>query len=145
VTNVFSDCKVYVCSYKSGEELFFGPWDLFYFDWMYNKNGPSPETIRNNHLLIVTIAEKGPASTSERQPIQYQYRNDPKLNAEFENNLAKCSHSKRPVINSRPTKAPSLLRTMLYTITDRLGITLYRSQKHLRSLGAFGKNTLGPS
>ena len=145
VTNGFSDCKVYVCSYKSRKELFFGPWDLFYFEWMYNKNGPSPETIHNNHLLIITIAEKRLGSTSERQPIQHQYRNDLRLNTEFENNLAEFSHSKRPVINSKPIKAPSLLRTALYKITDRLGITLYRSEKYLRSLGTFGENTPGPS
>jgi len=144
VTNGFSDCKVYVCSYKSQEELFFGPWDLFYYDWEHNKNGPSPQTMRNNHLLIMTIAEKGPNSTSARQPIQYQYRNDPKLNSEFENNLAAFSHSKRRIINSDRIDAPSSLRTALYRITDRLGVTLYRSQKYLRYLGAFGENALGP-
>jgi SAM-dependent methyltransferase len=140
VTNGFSDCKVYVCSYKSGEELFFGPWELFYYDWQYNKNGPAPEAIHNNHLLLITIAEKGFDSTSEKQPIQYQYRNDPKLNAEFESNLAKLAHSKRPIINSVGIRSHSLLRTLLYKISDRLGITLYRSQKYLRSLGAFGGN-----
>lgn len=142
VTNGFADCKVYVCSYRNRDELFFGPWDLFYYDWQRNKNGPSPEAKYNNHLILLTIAEKSAESTSETQPIQYQYRNDPRLNTEFENNVRRLAESKRPIINAHlmdeNSPLPSRPLRLLSRISDQLRITLYRSQSHLRPLGKLG-------
>lgn len=144
VTNGFSDCKVYLCSYKDLVELFFGPWDFFYYDWQRNKNGPSPEAKYNNHLILLTIAEKSAESSSETQPIQFQYRNDPNLNIEFEKNVRRFSVSKRPIINSQlmEKNSPVLGRYshLLSQLTDQLRITLYRSQSHLRPLGKLGAN-----
>lgn len=146
VTNGFSDCKVYVCSYRDLRTLFFGPWDLFYYDWQFNKNGPSPEAIHSNHLLIITIAEKAADSTADRQPIQYQYRNDTQLNAAFESNVLKLAQSKRPLINADVASNPFAAPAMFYRITDKLGLTqIYRitdklglTQRYLRPLGKFG-------
>src|SRR5258708_7525361 len=144
VTNGFSDCKVYVCSYRNLSELFFGPWNLFYYDWQRNKNGPSPEAKYNNHLILLTIAEKSVQATSDTQPIQYQYRNDPKLNIEFEENVSKFAKSKRPIINSQLMDEDSSLlgrySHLLSRVSDQLRITLYRSQSHLRPLGKLGAN-----
>jgi SAM-dependent methyltransferase len=126
VTNGFSDCKVYVCSYKDLAECCFGPWDLFYYEWFLNKNGPSPEAIHDNHLILLTIAEKSSDSTSETQPIQFQYRNDPKLNIDFEQRVAKFADSPRPLVNSdQATLNPPLA-------------ALYGSQQYLRPLGRLG-------
>ncbi len=136
VMNGFSDCKIYVCSYTTVQELLFGPWDLFHFDWPLNKDGPAPEA-RHNHLLLLTVAEKGADSTADVQPIQHQYRLDPTVIARFENNLRKFSESKRPLVNSRNQEATPSVRTLLTRITDRLGLSLYRAQPYLRRLGKF--------
>jgi SAM-dependent methyltransferase len=137
-TNTFADCKIYVCSYRDTPQLFFGPWDAFYFDWRLAKNGPSPEAKFNNHLLLLTIAEKGAQSTSDRQPIQFQYRHDAQLNAEFEKNVATFNASPRPILNGFSSAEPPPSPGRLARIGDRLGVTLYRSESYLRPLGKLG-------
>lgn len=131
-TNRFADCKIYVCSYRTDQELFFGPWSVFHFDWQNNKNGPSPEATFGNHLLLMTIAEKGADSTWERQPIQFQYRHDATLNADIEATVARFNASPRPLLGAESSFPKS---STLRMITDRLGLSLYRTQRYLRPLG----------
>jgi SAM-dependent methyltransferase len=128
VANGFSDCKVYVCSYKDLAECYFGPWEFFYYNWSLNKNGPSPEATHNNHLILLTIAEKSLDSTSETQPIQFQYRNDPKLHIDFAQRVAKFAESTRPLVNSNQVNE------------IRSSPALYSGQDYLLPLGKLGAN-----
>jgi SAM-dependent methyltransferase len=104
VTNGFTDCKVYIASYHDTEELFFGPCDWYFANLEADRNGAPPEAIENNHLVIVTIAEKGSASTSERQPIQDQYRLDDGWRKQFDKNVESMRSCKRPIVLGRNGK-----------------------------------------
>lgn len=94
--NGYSDCKTYIAAYPNNRELVLGPWNMYSVNMGMNKNGPSPETVPNCHLLVLAIAEKGKSSTSEKQPIQHQYRLAPKLIDEFERNESVIRASTRP-------------------------------------------------
>ncbi len=98
VTNAFTDCKIYMASYHDSDDLFFGPCHWFSVNVMGHRNGASPEAIENNHLVLITVAEKGRDSTTERQPIQDQYRVDSALRAEFEEKVAAMRRCPRPII-----------------------------------------------
>lgn len=108
--NEFDDWEAYICSYRDSKELFFGPWRWFSYDESKNRNGPSPATVGNN-LLVVTLAQKGTITTHDRQPIQYQYRK---------------GAGEIPAICS-----------LFPRITDRLGLTLYRSKPYLNEMENF--------
>ena len=95
VANGFADCQVYIASYHDNTELMHGPWELSIVNIDRDQNGRSPEAIHNNHLLVISIAEKGADSTSEVQPIQYQYRKDPAVAAKFDQNAAIIRQSRR--------------------------------------------------
>lgn len=107
VTNAFADCKIYIGSYHDNDDLFYGPWDWYYVNLTSansDKNGGPPEAIENNHLVIITVSEKGESSTSERQPIQHQYRLDDRLRKEFDRNAETMRVCKRPIILGREGK-----------------------------------------
>ena len=108
VTNGFADCKVYIGSFHDGDELCFGPWDWYYANLLGEKctwqetNGPSPAARENNHLVIVSIAEKAANSTAERQPIQLQYRVNEDLIKECTAKAEAMCACPRPVILGKP-------------------------------------------
>jgi len=64
-------------------------------------NGPAPVARDNNQLVVVSIAERGAESTSERQPIQLQYRNNDVLLKECEKKAEAMRSCPRPVILGR--------------------------------------------
>jgi hypothetical protein len=104
VVNGFFDCKIYIGSFRDADELALGPWGWFYVniagaknDWQ-ERNGRPPAARENNHLVLVSIAEKGPHSTSDRQPIQLQYRVNKDLIDECEKNAHAMRACPRPVI-----------------------------------------------
>lgn len=103
VVNGFADCKIYIGSFHDGEDLVFGPWDLFHVNVIGEKatwqqtNGPAPVARDNNNLVVVSVAEKGPESSSDRQPIQLQYRVDPALAAECRAKAEAIRSNRRPV------------------------------------------------
>jgi SAM-dependent methyltransferase len=108
--NNFIEWEAYICSYKSMRELLYGPWRWFKYKWEGNKNGPSPKT-HGNHILVVSMARKGPETTSDKQPIQHQYRKDA---------------VGTPAVGS-----------IWPLITDSLGFTLYKSETHLHEVENF--------
>lgn len=70
VTNGFADCKIYIGSFYDGDDMCFGPWNLYYVNmtgkdctWQ-ETNGPAPVARDNNQLMVVSVAEKGDESTS---------------------------------------------------------------------------------
>lgn len=107
VTNGFADCKIYLGSFYEGHDFMFGPWKWYYANLLGEKNnyqennGPSPAPRANNHFVIVSIAEKGIASTSDRQPIQLQYRVDDALINECRKKAEAIRSCPRPVILGR--------------------------------------------
>ena len=108
--NHFDSWKAYICSYRSTFELFYGPWKWFEYDQTKNRNGSSPET-NGNHVLVVTLAQKGEMTTSNEQPIQYQYRKDV---------------SETPAVT-----------TVWSLVTDSLRFTLYKSKPYLNEVENF--------
>lgn len=105
VTNGYIDCKVYIASYHNNTELCWGPWDMTYCDFKWDRNGPALEAIHKNHLIVITIAEKGMDSTSDLQPLQKQYRDDPAVNADFDRKEEMVRQSSRPILNTAKTYA----------------------------------------
>jgi SAM-dependent methyltransferase len=105
--NRFKDWQIYLCSYRNTKELYYGPWKWFSYVHAGDRNGPVPQT-KGNHLLVVSVARKGPYTTHDRQPLQYQYRG-----------------------YSNDYPAPSRLWPK---ITDAMGMTLYKSKPYLRAL-----------
>lgn len=107
VINGFADSKIYIGSYYEGYDFMFGPWKWYYVNldgekitWQ-ESNGPSPAPRANNHFVIISIAEKGIASTSDRQPIQLQYRMGDALINEYKKNAKAMRSCPRPVILGR--------------------------------------------
>lgn len=104
VTNAFADSKIYIGSFHDGDELAVGPWDWYYINMQGAKctwqetNGPAPAARENNHLVIISIAEKGEKSTADRQPIQLQYRVNEALAQECKRNAEAMRSSLRPVV-----------------------------------------------
>jgi SAM-dependent methyltransferase len=72
--NRFKSWTVYVCMYRSKQQLLYGPWERYRYGIEKDKNGSPPPAEMNRDWLVLTIAEKGPDTTSDVQPIQYQYR-----------------------------------------------------------------------
>lgn len=105
--NNFASWKAYICSYRNSRELMYGPWRWFEYDQKKNRNAPAPQT-NGNHVLVVSIAQKGEQTTHDVQPIQYQYRKDA---------------AEMPVIGS-----------VFPRITDALGLTLYKGKPYLNEL-----------
>jgi SAM-dependent methyltransferase len=162
-TNGFVDCKVYVASYRNNDQLFFGPWELFYFDWRFDKNGSLPEALPGTHLIVVVVAEKASDSTSDRQPIQHQYRVDPGPSRDFDRGLQRFARSRRPVVLSGEISAASKgfegaidpaaprgaqrqwrrirsrLRRAIDSILPEDPRTRYQDYRQLRRLGRFGE------
>ena len=77
VTNGFADVQVYVGVYTSAQELYVGPWQLFYYSWLHDKGGATPTfNVPAAHSMIIVIAEKQPGASVDRHPVQWQYRGD---------------------------------------------------------------------
>lgn len=104
VANGYADCKTYIAAYRTNEELLFGPWNWFSINMQENRNGPAPEADRGVHLLVLTVAEKASDSTSDKQPIQHQYRFNAKWIEEYDANELKIAASKRPFVGKAPKR-----------------------------------------
>ena len=72
--NEFVDCKVYACMFENVLD----PWNVFLWEPYFRKNGKwILSGFMHNawaNILNFVIAEKGPASTAEKTPIQGFYR-----------------------------------------------------------------------
>lgn len=123
VVNKFADCKVYLASYGDNDDLRYGPWDLYYADLGVNPNGPSPEAIFGNHLLVVTVAEKDSGSTSDVQPVQAQYRTKAEWVDSFSERAARIRSHPRPIIGKSAEAHSGKEDYLRYLgrIGDRLG------------------------
>lgn len=124
VTNGFTDCKIYLGSFYEGYDFGFGPWKLYYVNlrgkrntWQ-ETNGPSPAPRANNHFMIISIAEKGVGSTSERQPIQLQYRVDEALANDCKEKEDAIRSCPRPVMFAHKGQIFDQYLTLLGKIGD---------------------------
>jgi SAM-dependent methyltransferase len=75
--NNFADCKVYLSLWDENSE---NPWDLYLYDPIIEDNeffgqDQSYDPLRQSHAIV--IAEKGPHSSWDRSPVQFQYRHWP--------------------------------------------------------------------
>ena len=69
--NNFDGWIVHLCKYHGEAELLRGPWS--FYSTSDNLNRPAPLS-QGDDWVILSLAQKGPASTSDVQPIQFQYR-----------------------------------------------------------------------
>lgn len=93
--NNYADCKVYIARVKNNEDLHYGPWELWYYDYLIRPDGNTPGQslfpylktfiknrlgipihIKERDLVCIVVAEKGKDSTDEVMPNQAQYRSD---------------------------------------------------------------------
>ena len=101
VVNGFLDCKIYLMSYGGRhDDLIYGPWNLYYVNLDANPNGAPPETTHDNHLIVVSIAEKGSTSTCDVQPIQAQYRTKIEWVDDFKAKSAQVKKHPRPLLEA---------------------------------------------
>jgi len=132
VVNKYKRAHIYLAAINNNDELHYGPWDMYYVNVRADRNGPPPNPEKDIQYALLTVAEKGEASTDEVQPVQYQYRTTPDLRDEYEKNEAvlmqeSCSglihnHHVDPTIapylnyvgkfgvDLRPDGAPSMLQ-----------------------------------
>jgi len=151
VMNAFKDCKIYLGSFYDGDEFTLGPWNWFYVNMLgekcnwQEKNGPAPMARENNHLVLISIAEKGADSTSDRQPIQLQYRGDEALKLQCQKNAEAMAACARPVILGRPGQKYDHYLTSLGKIgagihSRALARTIYMvARRNLRALKVIGR------
>lgn len=81
--NRYRDCKVYLMAFADNNTLHAGGLPTFYYNWKEDMLGATPTVPPGTHLMNVVIAEKGPDSTSDAQPVQMQYRDRAYHEAEF--------------------------------------------------------------
>ena len=108
VQNGFADCVIYVGKFTTHEELYHGPWDLYFHNWYGDKNGAAPKGNINEDFIAIIIAEKGTNTTNKVQPIQHVYRNNQADKDIFEKNLSDIFNSKRPIYNQSNNKPKQL-------------------------------------
>ena len=72
--NKFASYETYLCAYRDTNSLIIGPWQFFPTSSAKNLNRSSPVTGHGAEWLVVSLAEKGPDTTYDVHPIQYQYR-----------------------------------------------------------------------
>ncbi|MDA8140266.1 MAG: hypothetical protein M0036_16590 [Desulfobacteraceae bacterium] len=106
VQNGFADCKVYLAEFKDSPTLYFGPWDLFLYDWNKNPAGHMPTCQNNSHFMLVVIAEKKADASVNKLPIQLQYRKDEMTMLEFKRNLIQILTAERPIVNMTVKRNP---------------------------------------
>lgn len=89
--NNYADCKIYIARVKNNENLHYGPWELWYYDYLIRPDGNAPGLslfsnlkdlagfpfpIKERHLMCIVVAEKGEDSTDDVMPSQAQYRSE---------------------------------------------------------------------
>jgi hypothetical protein len=87
VANGFSDCKIYICTFRNVDELKYGPWRVFSY---YPRSGAgcSLREVVTDHAVLVVVAEKNAESTWDRSPIQWCYRGHERMQ-EFQQSIGK--------------------------------------------------------
>jgi SAM-dependent methyltransferase len=81
--NDFEDCQVYLAQWDG--ELIFARWDLFHYqpvrelDGVLIYFGEDTSYFPWRDSLAFVIAERGPVSTSDKSPVQFEYRENVKL------------------------------------------------------------------
>lgn len=95
VVNEFADCRIYVCTFDTTEQLLYGPWSVYAYVPKPDGTAFSLRSLPYKQAVIVVIAEKRPSSTSDEVPVQWVYR-DEKMKAAYNEKLAAFS-SERPI------------------------------------------------
>jgi hypothetical protein len=80
VANRFSDCKIYVCTFRDVDELKYGPWRVFNYS-PRSGAGCSLREVVTEHAVLVVVAEKKADSTWDESPIQWCYRGEAEKSA----------------------------------------------------------------
>ena len=95
--NDFRDCRIYVCTFKDGDELMNGPWDVYAYMPKPDGDAYSLRQLGSQQAVVVVIAEKGESSRFDANPVQWCYR-DATMKQKHNERLAKLDEL-RPVSN----------------------------------------------
>jgi hypothetical protein len=98
VANAWADCKVYLLGLESDVAA-----NVFYCDpsCLMERGRPSPNLTLGCEMTTILVAEKGPASTTHRRPIQHNYRSAEDW-AGYRQNLGAFALAARPhIVRSR--------------------------------------------
>jgi SAM-dependent methyltransferase len=95
VVNEFVDCRVYVCTFKTVEELLYGPWEIYAYMPRPDGHASSLRELGFEQAVVVIIAEKGEASGFDVAPVQWCYRDD-LMKTSYNERLARLAEQ-RPV------------------------------------------------
>jgi SAM-dependent methyltransferase len=106
VVNRYADCKVYIAYFTDGNQLWHGPWEMSYVNVPAHPLGGPPEQPPDTRLLVVVLAEKGPASTDDEQPVQSVYRIGDAINAAYNERQAALLANPRPIYTDGRTVKP---------------------------------------
>ena len=110
VVNGYADCRVYICTFKTIEQLLYGPWEVFAYMARPDGQGFSLRDLAAKQAVVVTIAEKRETSRFDVVPVQWVYRDDG-MKAEFARKLAALD-GQRPVFGfgGQPANAFAAIR-----------------------------------
>lgn len=74
--NDFAECKIYSCLFEP-RNMWDGPYELYIATEYNDASWTFPmKTFSNKALITFAVAEKGPNSSWEKMPLQWQYRPD---------------------------------------------------------------------
>lgn len=126
VSNNYAWCVVYVATFRTPEQLAHGPWDMQYVNLPADPNGPAPEALNGDHLILLTCAQKGDDSTDTIQPVQAQYRTTQQMQDSFARKEAGLQQRARPLIDGQ---RPPLSSNSYLIAVGKLGVDLGGAQE----------------
>jgi len=95
IVNQFLDCRIYVCTFDSMQQLLHGPWQVYAYLPKPDGTAFQLRSLPFKQAVLVVIAEKQPASTVDAVPVQWCYR-DEAMKTAYNRKLAALSDH-RPV------------------------------------------------
>jgi hypothetical protein len=124
LVNHYADCKVYAAHFESLDT----PWDVYSWEPVQGNNGTcsadwSVVYPQRRDCMILTVAEKGPDSTSGRSPIQAQYRSPAEEQECFEQ-AKRFAASPRPRLPGNPASPTTPYFILRNQALQRTGIKM---------------------
>ncbi len=95
VVNGFYDCRIYVCTFNTVDELCYGPWSIYAYSPRPDGQASSLRELDMRQGVVVTIAEKAETSQFDAIPVQWCYR-DEKMKRDYYERLSQLDQN-RPV------------------------------------------------
>jgi len=108
VVNDFADCRVYVCTFKTVDELLYGPWEVHAYMPRPDGQASTLRSLGYEQAIVVIIAEKKETSRFDVSPVQWVYRNQ-SMKEKFNHRLALLDEQ-RPVFGFGDQRSQSFAK-----------------------------------